>query len=192
MSLQTTLLNVSGLGMSPWAIGIASALNGLWTITAQLLLLNRIRKRLGLARAYKVLSFGWIPVWFLLPRLRDLLEATETSVDGLHYPAIRGWATSIGVNLMLSCVTIVGLASSLLMVLINHSSPDRTALGAVNGIATAVGCMARVLGPSLVSALFAVSMDGKVLGGNLWWMFMVVMAIVNFSVALLVTDQVHA
>jgi hypothetical protein len=40
---------------------------------------------------------------------------------------------------MLSFVTIVGLSNSLLMVLINFSSPDRSALGAVNGISTAVG-----------------------------------------------------
>jgi hypothetical protein len=33
----------------------------------------------------------------------------------------------------------VGLSNSLLMVLINFSSPDRSALGAVNGISTAVG-----------------------------------------------------
>lgn len=172
--------------MSPWAIGIASALNGLWTICAQLLLLTRIRKYLGLSRAYKVLSFGWIPVWLLLPRLRDLMEMTETPVDGM-YPPVRGWATSIGVNLMLSFVTVVGLSNSLMMVIINLSSPDRMALGAVNGIATAAGCMARVLGPSLVSALFAISMDGKVLGGDLWWIFMAAMSVVNFSASLLVS-----
>jgi hypothetical protein len=39
------------------------------------------------------------------------------------------------------------------MVIVNDSAPDRTALGGVNGISTAVGCMARVVGPSLVSAV---------------------------------------
>ena len=46
--------------------------------------------------------------------------------------------------------------------------------------------MARVIGPSLVSALFAISMDGKVLGGRLWWIFMVGATVVNQLVALLV------
>jgi hypothetical protein len=73
------------------------------------------------------------------------MELTETPLprantyDPILYPPVRGWLTSIGVNLMLSFVTIVGLSNSLLMVLINFSSPDRTALGAVNGISTAVG-----------------------------------------------------
>ena len=99
---------------------------------------------------------------------------------------------------MLSFVTIVGMSNSLLMVLINFSSPDKSALGAVNGISTAVGvsspglayaddkCMARVLGPSIIGALFAISMDGKVLGGRLWWIFMVIMATANFITSLLV------
>lgn len=63
--------------------------------------------------------------------------------------------------------------------------------------------MARVVGPSSVSAvcgifthlnhglhepsqLFAISMDGKVLGGRLWWIFMVVMSCLNGGVALFV------
>jgi len=43
------------------------------------------------------------------------------------------------VNLVLSFVTFVGMTGSLLIVLVNFSSPDKTALGAVNGISTAVG-----------------------------------------------------
>lgn len=135
----------NGLSMSPSAIGTASALNGLWTIVAQLTLLNRIRRCLGISRAYKTLTFGWIIIWLLLPNLRTLLEMSETPLprdnphDPILYPAVRGWATSIGVNLMLSFVTIVGMSNSLLMVLINFSSPDKSALGAVNGISTAVG-----------------------------------------------------
>jgi len=131
--------------MSPSAIGTASALNGLWTVVAQLTMLNRIRRWLGISRAYKTLTFGWIIVWLLLPNLRTLMEMTETPLPRNHphepllYPPVRGWITSIGVNLMLSFVTIVGLSNSLLMVLINFSSPDRSALGAVNGISTAVG-----------------------------------------------------
>jgi len=46
------------------------------------------------------------------------------------------------VNLMLSFVTFVGMTGSLLMILVNYSSPDKTALGAVNGIATAVSVSA--------------------------------------------------
>ena len=135
----------NGLAMSPAAIGTASALNGLWTVVAQLTLLGRIRRWLGISKAYKALTFGWILVWLLLPNLRTLLEWSETPLpqtnphDPVLYPETRGWITSIGVNLMLSFVTFVGLSNSLLMVLINFSSPDKSALGAVNGMSTAVG-----------------------------------------------------
>jgi hypothetical protein len=130
--------------MSAQAIGYALALNGFWTVACQLLLLNRIRRWLGVATAYKCLTFGWIIVFLALPQLRQLLELTETPIPGdgsgrVHYSETRGWATSIGVNVVLSFVTLVGMSGSLMMVLVNYSSPDRSALGAVNGISTAVG-----------------------------------------------------
>lgn len=119
----------------------------------QLTLLTRLRRALGLSRAYQALTAGWLPVWALLPLLRPLLEAVEVpGPDGL-YPKQRGWALSIAVNVFLSLATVVTMNSSLLMVIVNDSAPDRTALGGVNGISTAVGCMARVVGPSLVSAV---------------------------------------
>lgn len=49
--------------------------------------------------------------------------------------------------------------------------------------------MARVLGPSIISALFAVSMDGKVLDGRLWWIFMVIMSTANFVTCLFVSPD---
>jgi len=154
-------LTDSGLGMSASAIGTALAVNGFWTIACQLLLLNRFRRYFGISLSFKILSFGWILVWVMLPLLRSVLEGTETplpqasSYDPIRYPESRGWMTSIGVNLLLCFVSVVGMSNSLLMVLVNFSCPEKTAYGAVNGISTAVGCMARVLGPSLVSAVSA-------------------------------------
>jgi hypothetical protein len=49
--------------------------------------------------------------------------------------------------------------------------------------------MARVLGPSSIGALFAISMDGKVLDGKLWWIFMVVMSTANFATCLFVAPD---
>jgi hypothetical protein len=49
--------------------------------------------------------------------------------------------------------------------------------------------MARVLGPSSIGALFAISMDGKVLDGRLWWIFMVIMSTANFATCLFVSPD---
>ncbi|KAK4685574.1 hypothetical protein P7C73_g4573, partial [Tremellales sp. Uapishka_1] len=179
----------NGLGMSPSAIGTSLAINGLVTIACQLLLLNRIQRYLGLARAYKALSFGWIVIFFLLPHLRTIMEATEIATE-FGYPERRGWRTAISVNLLLAMVTVCGMANSLLMVLVNFSSPDKTAFGAVNGISTAVGCMSRVVGPSLIGSLYAISMDGQVLGGRLWWIFMIAMSALSFMSCLFVEEVV--
>ncbi|WVQ71733.1 hypothetical protein IAR50_001274 [Cryptococcus sp. DSM 104548] len=191
----------NGLGMSASAIGLSLALNGLWTILCQILLLSRIRRYFGISLGYKVLSAGWPIIWFLLPLLRSILTSTETPLpppeeDHYNHPVVygetRGWPTAIGVNVYLSLSSIVSISSSLLMALVNYSSPDRTALGAVNGISTAAGCMARVVGPSSVSALFAISMDGQVMNGRLWWIVMVGMSIVNLGVCCLLENDAPA
>jgi len=185
----------NGLGMSANAIGTAFAVNGFWSIFVQLAFLSRFRQWLGISLAYKVLSLLWVPVWMVLPLLRPLLEASEDPLpkddpsDFTRYAEVRGWTVSIGVNLLLSFVTLVGMSNSLLMVLVNYSSPDKSALGAVNGISTAVGCMSRVLGPSSVSALFAISMDRNLLGGRLWWIFMVVMSFLSWISCLFISKD---
>jgi hypothetical protein len=50
-------------------------------------------------------------------------------------------------------------------------------------------CLARVLGPSVVSALFAVSIDKGIWGGNLWWIVMVAICTVSAVVGLLVQEK---
>ncbi|WVO13940.1 hypothetical protein L204_101565 [Cryptococcus depauperatus] len=192
-----------GLAMSPAAIGTAMALNGIWTVMCQILLLTPIRHWLGVTRAYQVLSAGYPFVWCFLPMLRLVLTATESPLPsdtkhGLHvdhlvvYPETRAWPTTICVNLYLVFTSFVGLSGSLTMVLVNNVSPDKTALGAINGICTAAGCMARVLGPSLVSTLFAMSMDRQIMGGKLWWISMVGMSLVNSAVCTMVKSEKQA
>ncbi|WWC89979.1 uncharacterized protein L201_004909 [Kwoniella dendrophila CBS 6074] len=181
----------NGLAMSTPAIGGAFAINGLVTILVQLILLKRIKKWLGITLGFKVLSFGWIFVWLLLPPLRTILLNTETPISTtseghLVFGEIRKWPITIFINLYLCFCTIVNMTGSLLMVLINTCSPNKNSLGAINGIMIAVGCMAKVTGPSLISALFAYSMDTQFMDGKAWWIFMVIMSIINFIITLLV------
>lgn len=152
--VRTSLMTIL-LPLQASAIGIAMAINGIWTITCQILFLNRLRRLLGVSLAYKLLSLGWPLVWIFMPLLRNVLMSTESPLPPLQdvpdtktshhryhpviYPEERAWPTTICVNLYLMFVTVVGMSSSLLMVLVNYASPDKTALGAINGIGTAAG-----------------------------------------------------
>jgi len=117
-----------------------------------------LQRALGLAWAYRLLTAGWVLSWLALPRLRDVLERWEprihpdTDPEGA-FGAVRGWPVTLAVNALLCWTAIVQLNFSLLMVIVNNSAPDRSALGAVNGISSAVGCLAKMLGPSAVSAV---------------------------------------
>lgn len=110
------------------AIGIAMAINGIWTIACQVLFLNRLRRLLGVSLSYKLLSLGWPLVWFFMPLLRNVLTSTESPVPPLQdvpdtktshhryhpviYPEERAWPTTICVNLYLMFATVVAMSSS--------------------------------------------------------------------------------
>ncbi|KAJ9103232.1 hypothetical protein QFC21_002655 [Naganishia friedmannii] len=177
-----------GLGLTPGIIGTALAIQGLWSIVCQLAFLNRIRMRYGIAKAYKLLNTGYILVFLTLPLLRTVVLLTEGEHAG-EGDEPRGWCTWISLMLWLALSTYVGMANSLSMVIVNMCVPDRNSLGAINGISTAAGCLARVLGPSVMSAAFALSIDQKVLGGHLWWIFATGICVLNAIVGLLVTEK---
>lgn len=128
------------------------------TVVSQLLLLTRLQRALGLVPAYRLLTGGWVLSWIILPRLRDVLEWAESPVPGGDggYGPVRGWPVTLAVNALLCFTAIVQLNFSLLMVIVNNAAPDRSALGAVNGISSSVGCLAKMLGPSIVSAVSVV------------------------------------
>jgi hypothetical protein len=66
--------------------------------------------------------------------------------------APRGWLTWMALLLWLALSTYVGLCNSLSMVLVNMAAPDKSSLGAINGISTAiqsVSAFGRCLGVKL-------------------------------------------
>ncbi len=142
-----------------------------------------------MAKAYKILNSGFILLFASLPLLRVVVIHTE----GLHageQGESRGFLTWTAVLAWLALSTFFGLSNSFSMVLVNMASPDKGALGALNGLSTSLQCLARVLGPSTVSALFAVSIDRKILwGGQLWWVCMVLICSVSAVVGLLVREK---
>jgi hypothetical protein len=54
------------------------------------------------------------------------------------------------------------------MVLAKEGSPNPSSLGATNGLVQMSMCLARTFSPAFSNSTFALSIDSKILGGNLW------------------------
>lgn len=54
------------------------------------------------------------------------------------------------------------------MVLAKEGAPNPSSLGATNGLVQMSMCLARTISPAFSNSTFAVSVECKILGGNLW------------------------
>lgn len=135
----TAALTFRGLGMPASSIGTALAFNGVWAVTCQLLFLKRIRHRFGVILSYQLLNAGWILAWPFVPLLHKVVLATESPQADGKYSNQRGRWLWLALAAQLGLTTIIGMASSLQMVIVNTAAPDRNSLGAVNGLSTSVG-----------------------------------------------------
>ncbi|KAG8730174.1 hypothetical protein FRC12_020432 [Ceratobasidium sp. 428] len=69
------------------------------------------------------------------------------------------------------------------MLLVTRSAPSPSALGTVNGLAQMVASASRAVGPAVATSLFAYSIKNNVLGGNLVWVVLVLLALSGVVVA---------
>ena len=80
-----------------------------------------------------------------------------------------------------------------MQVIIVRSVPNKSSLGAINGLAQSLACVARGLAPTAFSSLFALSLQWKVAGGNLVYLVAVAGTIagIYFSLQLPKHSHVH-
>jgi hypothetical protein len=123
--------------MTPSAIGTALACQGAWSIVCQLVFLGRLRRRWGVAKAYKILNSGFIFLFLSLPLLRVVVINTE-GVHAGENGETRGIWTWLSILSWLAISTFVGLSNSFSMVLVNMAAPDKGALGVLNGLSTSL------------------------------------------------------
>lgn len=99
--------------------GTSLALNGLWTLLAQIAFLPPLQTAFGMAPLYHYLNSGWVVVFLLLPVTNYLARWTGSTDANLDSPTGGGGGLSVlvwvvvGGTLMLS--TVINFASSVNM-----------------------------------------------------------------------------
>ncbi|KAG8943142.1 hypothetical protein FRC03_002645 [Tulasnella sp. 419] len=170
-----TPVSLGGLSRTPSEIGIALAFMGIFGIFLSLFVFHYLHDRFGVLRLYKALMslfplcFMFMPVLSQIARFCTSRSTSSTSslFDGILWAAIL-------FDMILTRVG--GMSYSCNMILTKRCAPSAESLGATFGLAQSVSSIARATAPAFVSSLFAISIEKQILGGNLVWLVMVIIA----------------
>lgn len=165
-------------------------------------------------------NLGWTVAFVLLPILNYVARVSnDGSISAWSWLAL---ATTLGLHTIFNICgagqsslpsSFLGEMSSLLscpviMILVVCAAPSPRTLGKLQGVSTATGALARAAGPTLASALFALSQSSspaspsppshegaplpsssaKILGGHLWWVVLLAAALVSGAIGWTVKD----
>lgn len=156
-----------GLGMSLKQIGFILSVNGIALVLVQLFLFSPLQRRYGAVMIFKR-SIPTFTITFLcLPLVTYLVQLKHnTSSMSIGYMTFIMILRSPGV-----------MCYPCLMILTKVFSPSPASLGTLNGMMQTCRSFAQAIGPILGSSLFALSISERILGGNLVWIILALVAV---------------
>lgn len=83
------------------------------------------------------------------------------------------------------------MAPGSILILIAQGAPSRSALGVTNGLAQALGSVARALAPSVASSLFSLSLQWQTMGGNMVYIVLAGLTLFGMSLAFSLPKDAH-
>jgi len=142
-----------GFGMSTKSIGFMLAVQGIYSMIAQLWFFPAVVKKLGTLTAFRMVMLVWPLLYFAVPYivlLPDHLQNTGV------YAA------------MLIKITFHVIAFPANAILLANSAPSKAVLGTINGVAASTACLCRALGPTVSGSIHSAGLS---LGYNgfAWW-----------------------
>lgn len=139
--------------MSSRSVGILLAIQGVYSMVAQLFLFPFAVKRFGNLHTFRAVVLVWPLLYLLVPYLVFLPESLQKA----------------GIMLcLLWRITAQVLAFPSMAILLTNSAPSFAVLGLINGVAGAAACLSRAFGPTLSGMLLS---WGTSVGytGIAWW-----------------------
>jgi Major Facilitator Superfamily len=154
-----------GFALSTNTIGFMMAVQGVYSMIAQLFLFPFLIRRLGTLKTFRFVMVVWPLLYLIVPYL--VLLPTQIQKLGIYV-------------CLLIKITFHVIAFPSTAILIANAAPSKTVLGSINGVAASIACLARALGPT-VTGFFHTA--GLKLGYNgiAWWIGGLVCAIGAFE-----------
>lgn len=154
-----------GFALSTKTIGFMMAVQGVYSMIAQLWLFPFIVRRIGTLTAFRSLMVVWPLLYFVVPYLVLLPENLQ----------------KVGIYFCLLCkITFHVIAFPSIAILLANAAHSKSVLGTINGAAASTACLARAFGPTVTGSVHAA---GLKLGynGPAWWVSGLVCAIGAFE-----------
>lgn len=160
-----TPVKAGGVGFDSAEIGATLALSGILGTAISVIAFPPIERRVGTVVLY---------------RLGMVMQVASVLTFPLgHAFALAGGkqGTYLAAAVMLGVRCIAGMVFVCNMLLVTRSAPCRRSLGTVNGLAQMVASASRAVGPAFATSLFALSIERNILGGNLIWLVLTLVAL---------------
>ncbi|KAK5937324.1 hypothetical protein PMZ80_010330 [Knufia obscura] len=142
-----------GLGMSTKSIGFMLAVQGVYSMIAQLWFFPVIVKKLGTLTAFRMVMLVWPLLYLAVP----------------YIVLLPHWLQNTGVYAaMLIKITFHVIAFPSNAILLANAAPSKAVLGTINGVAASTACLCRAFGPTVSGSIHSA---GLRLGYNgfAWW-----------------------
>ncbi|KAJ5131369.1 uncharacterized protein N7515_007408 [Penicillium bovifimosum] len=142
-----------GLGMATKTIGFMLAVQGVYSMIAQLWLFPFVVKHFGTLRTFRFVLLAWPPLYLAVPYLVLLPIKLQT---------FAVYAS------LISKITFHVIAFPATAILLANAAPSSKVLGSINGVAASTASLSRALGPTLTGLLHSKGLDSgySVLA---WW-----------------------
>ncbi|KAH6909202.1 major facilitator superfamily domain-containing protein [Coprinopsis sp. MPI-PUGE-AT-0042] len=174
-------VNIGGMGINPPTIGLALAIYGGVSGLTQTLVFAKVVRYFGPRKTFVYGMFCFIPAFALFPCIS--LVAKNHGV---------GWPAWMLVSGILVCLAVSDMGWGSIFMFVTTSSPNKSSLGATNGLAQMCVSIARAIGPAMATSMFSLSVEKNVLGGYGVYALMVLLAICAFFLATRLPEEVWA
>lgn len=144
---------VDGFGLDTKTIGVIMAVQGIYSLISNYLIVPPITRRLGSLRLFRMLAFSYFSLYLVTPYLVLL-------PNNMRMPAIY--------LLVIWKCTFSTMAYPNNAILLANSAPTKEVLGTINGIAASTASLCRALGPTLSGFLYAAGLQTGY-SGLAWW-----------------------
>ncbi|OJD18932.1 hypothetical protein AJ78_01044 [Emergomyces pasteurianus Ep9510] len=142
-----------GMAMSTKKIGFMLAVQGLYSMVAQLWFFPYVVSHFGTLSAYRFVLCIWPALYLVVPYL-VLLPA------GLQIPSVYA--------ALIAKITLHVIAFPSTNILLANSAPSTTVLGSINGVAASTASLSRAFGPSVTGYLHSKGLEWGY-SGLAWW-----------------------
>jgi len=142
-----------GFALSTKSIGFMMAVQGVYSMIAQLWLFPFIVRRIGTLGAFRLVMMAWPFLYFAVPYLVLLPENLQST--GIYIA-------------LLTKMTFHTISFPSNAILLANAAPSKSVLGTINGVAASTACLARAFGPTVTGAVHAAGLKFGC-NGLAWW-----------------------